>query len=77
MSREHTKEWAKISSITENWVNTAYANATAQTKWKYKNRMNMFLEFLGLTDVEFIESYKRAKDRHEWAKSMGLKAVEY
>jgi site-specific recombinase XerD len=77
MSREHTKRWNQISSITENWVNTSYANASAQTKWKYKNRMNMFLEFLGVTDAEFIESYKRAKDRHEWAKQMGLKAIAY
>ena len=77
MSREHTKKWNKIGSITENWVNTSYANASAQTKWKYKNRMNMFLEFLGVTDAEFIEGYKRVKDRHEWAKQMGLKAVAY
>jgi len=77
MSREHIKQWNFIGSITENWVKTSYGNASAQTKWKYKNRVNTFLEFLGMKDAEFIESYKRAKDRHEWAKQMGLKAVEY
>lgn len=77
MSREHKKKWNQIGSITKNWVKTAYANASTQTKWKYKDRMNMFLKFLGLTDVEFIETYKRAKDRHEWAKSVGLKVVAF
>jgi site-specific recombinase XerD len=77
MSREHTKKWNQIGTITKNWVKTSYPNASTQTKWKYKDRMNMFLEFLGLTDSEFVEGYKRAKDRHEWAKQMGLKAVAY
>jgi hypothetical protein len=77
MSREQAKKWAKIGSITKQWIKTSYANASTQSKWKYKDRMNMFLEFLGLTDAEFIETYKRAKDRVEWAKSMGLKAVAY
>ena len=37
----------------------------------------MFLEFLGMTDAEFIEGYKRSKDRLEWAKQTGLKVVAY
>lgn len=71
------KQWNQIGSITENWVETSYANASAQTKWKYKNRVNMFLEFLGMTDTEFIESYRRAKHRHEWAKKTGQKAITF
>jgi hypothetical protein len=77
MSRKHMKQWNQIGSITENWVETSYANASAQTKWKYKNRVNMFLEFLGMTDTEFIESYRRAKHRHEWAKKTGQKAITF
>jgi site-specific recombinase XerD len=77
MSRKHMKQWNQIGSITENWVEASYANASAQTKWKYKNRVNMFLEFLDMTDTEFIESYKRAKDRHEWAKKTGQKAIAF
>ncbi len=77
MSREHIKKWNFIGSITENWVKTSYANASTQTKWKYKDRMNMFLEFLGATDGEFIEAYKRTDDRHEWAKRMGLKVIAF
>jgi hypothetical protein len=77
MSREQTKKWAKIGAITEQWVKDSYPNASAQTKWKYKDRMNMFLEFLGMTDAEFVEGYKRANDRHEWAKQTGLKAIAY
>jgi hypothetical protein len=77
MSREHAKEWAKIGSITENWVKASYPKAKAQDTWKYQDRMNRFLEFIGLTDAELIESYKRAKDRVEWAKQFGQKAVAY
>lgn len=77
MSRKQAKKWANIGTITENWVKTSYPNAKAQSVWKYKDRMNRFLEFIGLTDAELIESYKRAKDRHEWAKQIGLKAIAY
>jgi hypothetical protein len=55
MSREQTKEWAKIGAITENWVKASYPKADAQSAWKYKDRMNRFLEFIGLTDAELIE----------------------
>ena len=77
MSKLHTKEWNRIGTITEQWVKDSYANADAQSTWKYKDRMNTFLEFMGLTDVEFIESYKRAKDRLEWAKQIGNKVIAF
>ena len=77
MGKPKMKKWAKIGTITEQWVKESYKNASVQTAWKYRDRMNMFLEFMGLTDSEFIEGYKRAKDRHEWAKQMGLKAIAY
>jgi hypothetical protein len=77
MSREHVKEWANIGAITEQWVKDSYPNAKAQDTWKYQDRMNRFLEFIGLTDSELIESYKRAKDRVEWAKQFGFKAVAF
>jgi hypothetical protein len=77
MSREQTKEWNQIGAITEQWVKDSYPKADAQSAWKYKDRMNRFLEFIGLTDAELIESYKRAKDRVEWAKSIGQKAIAF
>jgi len=77
MSREHVKKWNQIGAITENWVKASYANASTQSKWKYKDRMNAFLEFLCVTDAEFIESYKRASDRLEWAKKTGQKAIAF
>lgn len=77
MSREKAKEWLQIGAITKQWVKASYSNADAQSAWKYKDRMNEFLGFLGLTDSEFVEGYKRAKDRLEWAKQMGLKAVAF
>jgi hypothetical protein len=77
MSREHVKEWAKIGTITEEWVKASYPKAKAQDTWKYQDRMNRFLEFIDLTDTELIESYKRAKDRIEWAKQIGQKVVAF
>ncbi len=77
MSREAKKPMLKVTSITEDWIKNSYANATVQDIWKYKNRMNDFLEFAGLTDAEFLEGYKRAKDRLEWSKAVGLKVVAF
>jgi hypothetical protein len=39
--------------------------------------MNTFSEFLGMRDSGFIESYKRAKDQHEWAKQTGTKVIAF
>ena len=39
--------------------------------------MNMFFEFLGINDSEFIEGYKRSKDKLEWSKQVGLKVIAY
>jgi len=77
MSREAKKPMTKITSITEDWIKASYPNASAQDSWKYRDRMNNFLEFIGLTDSELIETYKRSKDRVEWAKQYGLKAVAF
>ena len=77
MSREHIKIWSKIGAITEQWVKDSYPNAKPQDAWKYQDRMNAFLEFIGLTDAELIESYKRSKDRVEWSKGIGQKVVAY
>jgi site-specific recombinase XerD len=77
MSREPKKAMDKITAITENWIKASYSNATVQDIWKYKNRMNDFLEFAGLTDSEFLEGYKRSKDRVEWSKQIGLKVVAF
>jgi site-specific recombinase XerD len=72
-----SKEFSYITEITENWIKQSYPTASVQSVWKYKDRMNRFLEFLGMTDVEYVESYKRAKDRHEWAKQMGKKLIDF
>jgi site-specific recombinase XerD len=77
MSREHKKKWNFITEITKKWVKTFYPNASVQTAWKYKDRMNRFFKFLDVTDAEFIEAYKRTEDRHEWAKRMGLKVIAF
>lgn len=77
MSREAKKQMNKITSITENWIAASYSTASAQDAWKYKNRMNDFLEFMDLTDAELLEGYKRAKDRLEWSKQIGLKVVAF
>lgn len=67
----------RITAITENWVKASYSTASTQDIWKYKNRMNDFLDFIGLSDAEFLEGYKRAKDRLEWAKQIGFKLVAF
>lgn len=77
MPRPKTKKWTHIGTITEQWVKDSYPNASATSKWKAQNTMNMFFEFLGTTDSQFVEGYKRAKDRHEWARQFGLKAVAF
>lgn len=75
--RKPLKPMNNIGEITEQWISASYANASNHDKYSHRNRANLFLEFLGLTDAEFIEAYKRAKDRLEWSRQMGLKAVAY
>jgi hypothetical protein len=77
MSKTHKKEWNQIGKITEEWVKASYPKASVVDSWKYKDRINGFLEFLGITDKEFIETYKRAKDRIEWSRKIGFKVVAY
>lgn len=48
VSREAKKPMDKITSITENWIKASYNKASNQDVWKYKNRMNDFLEFAGI-----------------------------
>jgi len=65
--RAKTKIWAKIGKLTDDWITASYATATKPVVWKLHNVMNDFLEFVGLTDSEFIETYKRAADKLEWS----------
>ena len=65
--RKPTKLMNRIGEITEQWVTTSYPNVSNHDIWSHKSRVNDFLEFLGLTDVEFMENYKRAKDKLEWS----------
>jgi len=75
--RPKTKKWTHIGNITEQWVKDSYPNASSTSKWKAQNIMNTFFEFLGTTDSQFVEGYKRAKDKHEWSKSIGFKVVAF
>ncbi len=75
--REKAKEWLKIGTLTDEWIKASYDSSDAQSVWKYHDRMNTFLEFVGLTDVEFIEGFKRSKDRLEWAKQTGAKVIAF
>jgi hypothetical protein len=72
-----TKKWLNITDTTEQWIKDSYPKASNQDAWKYKDRLNSFFEFLGLTDKDFVESYKRSKDRLEWSRSIGFKVVAY
>jgi site-specific recombinase XerD len=72
-----SEKWSKIGTITEEWVKASYPNATTQDKWRMKDRLNAFLEFLNVTDSELIKTYKQAKDKSEWAKRTGQKVVEF
>jgi site-specific recombinase XerD len=67
----------RITAITEQWIKDNYATAKPQDIWKYKDRMNEFLTFVGMTDAEFLETYKRAKDKMEWSRQTGLKVVAF
>jgi hypothetical protein len=42
-----------------------------------QNTINTFFEFFGTTDSSLVETRKRSKDRDEWAKNIGLKAVSF
>lgn len=70
-------KWNKIGSITEQWVKDSYPTAKAKDVWKIKDRLNAWFEFIGLTDSEFMEQYKRAKDKTQWSKDIGFKAVAF
>lgn len=72
-----TKEWKFITDLTLKWVKESYPNADVVSSWKYRDRINTFFEYLGVTDSEFVEGYKRATDKHEWAKSTGIKAISF
>jgi site-specific recombinase XerD len=77
MSKPKVKKWDNITDLTEKWVKSSYPNASVMDSWKYKDRMNNFLAFLGLTDKQFIESYKRTKDRIEWSRNICFKVVAF
>jgi hypothetical protein len=77
MPRAKVKKWDHISGITEQWVKDSYANCNKATQWKLKNILNTFFEFMDTTDAQFIEGYKKAKDRNEWARQIGFKVVTF
>lgn len=77
MSKKELKTLAFVGEITEQWVKASYPKANAHDARNYANKLNTFFEFLSLTDDEFIEGYKRAKDRLEWAKQTGVKLVAF
>jgi ribosomal protein L17/tRNA splicing endonuclease len=72
-----SKSWNFIGEITEQWIKNCYPTSNAQSIWKYKDRLNSWFEFLGVTDSEFVEGFKRAKDKNQWAKDMGFKIIAF
>jgi hypothetical protein len=77
MGRHATKEMNSIGEITENWIKATYPHAKKADCWNYRNRMDMFFKFLGTNESDFIEGFKRAKDKLEWSKRVGLKVVAF
>lgn len=77
MSKKAKKEMKFISEISAQWIKANYPKADAQDIWVAKNRLNMFFEFINQTDAQFIEEYKRSKDRVEWSKAIGKKVVAF
>jgi site-specific recombinase XerD len=75
--RKPLHQTSHIGEITEKWVTASYAGASNHDLYSHKFRVDMFLEFLNMTDQEFIETYKRSKDRVEWSKQMGMKVIAY
>jgi site-specific recombinase XerD len=75
--RENMQKWHRLTEISESWISQNYANAKAVDNWKYHQRLDTFFEWLGLTDAEFLEGYKIAEDKTEWARKTGLKLLEY
>jgi len=53
-----TKEWEFIGKITLDWVSQSYPSAGVIDTWKYKDRLNTWFEFLGISDSEFVEDYR-------------------
>jgi len=72
-----SEKWSKIGEITEKWVQRTYPNYKSQDVWKTKDRLNACLEYLNMTDSEFVETYKRTQDKTEWARNTGNKVIEY
>ena len=72
-----SEKWNKIGEITEKWVSETYPTAKTQDVWKVKDRLNAWFEFLGITDTEFIEQYKRTSDKVEWARRTGKKVIAF
>lgn len=72
-----SKEWKFIGAITEQWITDCYPTSNAASVWKYKDRVNSWFEFLGMTDAEFVEGFKRSKDKNQWSKDMGTKIIAF
>lgn len=72
-----SEKWSKIGEIAEKWVQRTYPNYKSQDVWKTKDRLNACLEYLNMTDSEFVETYKRTQDKTEWARNTGNKVIEY
>jgi uncharacterized coiled-coil protein SlyX len=77
LSRTKTKQWSNITDLTEQWIKDSYPNSLYQDIWKFHDRLNSFFEWLNQTDKQFVENYKRSKDKAEWSKAIGLKVIAY
>lgn len=71
------KAWDFIGEISEKWVKDSYPTAKSQDVWKIKDRLNEWFKFLEVTDSEFLEVYKRTKDKTEWSKKYGFQVIAF
>lgn len=71
-----SEKWTRIGKIAEKWVQDTYPNYKSQDVWKTKYRLNACLEYLNMTDSEFVEAYNRTQDKTQWARNTGSKVVE-
>jgi hypothetical protein len=60
-----------VGKITEKWIKASYPKANGDDVHNIKHRSNTFFEFISMTEAEFIDGFKKAKDRLEWAKQTG------
>jgi len=74
--RKMRRQFKHVTELTEQFLKDKYTLDQKDTNL-YKYKLEDAFEFLGVTDKEFVESYKKATDKQEWVRETSRKVTAY